>query len=250
MKILLTSEKDIASYNIYKYLKEKLGLKNRIERISEDSFIILSNKKLTEEFESVGNDIDFVAILYRHASKSGEKCFTVHATGDVSKNLLSKCCPSYMKLFLNEIYNVAYELGCNYKISIEGTHHGPIVNVPIFFVEIGSDESAWRDESAVKVISEAALRVLKKKPKNYRNAIAIGSNHYSEKFTKIQLDTEFAIGHFLPKYYLENINEEIVKNALEKSNANIILADKKVKGKYKDMLKKMSRDLDLELYFV
>ena len=244
------SEKDIASYNIYKSLKEKLSLKNRYEKIFNDSCIILLDKKLTDETISFEKHPEFVAILYRHASRSGERCFTVHTTGDVANNKLSRCNPIYMKEFLREISRIAYESGVNYKISIEGTHHGPIVDFPIFFVEIGSDEKAWKDERAIDVISEAAINILKKNVKKYKNAIAIGSNHYSEKFTRIQLNDEYAIGHFFPKYYLEYLNEDLIMNALEKSNAEIILADKKLKGKYKDILREISKKHDIKVYFV
>ncbi len=253
MKIFLTSKKDIASYNIYKYISQKLKISSECIRLSKDSYLIVTDKKLTEDVEipEKFRDVEFVAILYRHASKSKEKCFTVHATGDISKNKLSRCNPIYMKRFLMDIFRVATEYHVNYRISIEATHHGPITELPLFFVEIGSDESAWNDKNAVKVIAETSLNIVKKQHSNkYKNAIAIGSNHYSEKFSRIQLNTEFAIGHFISKYHLNNLTEDLVINALEKSSAKTILADKKLKGKYKDILRDICKRHDIELYFV
>src|SRR2546428_10273485 len=37
--------------------------------------------------------------------------------------------------------------GLSYAVTFEATHHGPVLDAPSFFIEVGSTEKEWRDSS-------------------------------------------------------------------------------------------------------
>ena len=59
------------------------------------------------------------------------------------------------------------------------------------------------------------LKITKNIPE-YNTIIAFGGLHHSPNFKKIILNTEFAISHVCPKYNLENLDKNMIKQAIEK----------------------------------
>jgi D-aminoacyl-tRNA deacylase len=45
----------------------------------------------------------------------------------------------------------------------------------------------------------------------------VGGGHYPRTFTKLILESDIAIGHILPKYSIEGLDEELFRQAIEKS---------------------------------
>ena len=101
---------------------------------------------------------------------------------------------------------------------MEVTHHGPEINKPCCFIEIGSSEKEWQDEKAVKIIAETIKTAIEKyKPnKEWVSCIAIGGKHYAPSFNKIQLNSNYAISHIIPEYTLP-LNEKMLNEAIEKT---------------------------------
>ena len=107
-----------------------------------------------------------------------------------------------------------------YQVVIEATHHGPThFRKPVLFVEIGSCEKEWNEKPAAELVAVAVKKTLGKikDEKFLKPAIAFGCTHYPDKFTKIIIEGEYAIGHILPKYQRENLSEEIMDQMFEKS---------------------------------
>ena len=131
---------------------------------------------------------------------------------------------------------------------MEATHHGPFIEKPAVFVEIGSTEAEWSDKENGKIIAQTIMNAVKNKNNNYKTAIGIGGPHYCSNFNKIMLRTDIAISHICPKYQLENLGEDLIKQSIEKTKENVdfILLDWKGLGKEKQRIMELLKSMDLE----
>jgi D-aminoacyl-tRNA deacylase len=119
-----------------------------------------------------------------------------------------------------------------HKVCFEVTHHGPYMDAPTIFVEVGSNEEEWKKQEPAKVISKSILELLStyQDEKEMNNdvpvLIGIGGRHYAPRFTDVALEKNVAFGHMIPTYQIDAgyIDEEI----LEKT----IVATPNVKGVY------------------
>jgi D-aminoacyl-tRNA deacylase len=119
-----------------------------------------------------------------------------------------------------------------YEVSYECTHHGPSLNVPTMFVELGSSEKQWLDAEAAEAVAKGALAAA-----SYRNAyptvLGVGGPHYNLKFTNLALKTEVAFGHIIPKYAISNIDVDMLRQCVAKTMEPVtkaVLDWKGVKG--------------------
>jgi D-aminoacyl-tRNA deacylase len=55
-------------------------------------------------------------------------------------------------------------------------------------------------------------------------AFGIGGGHYAPSFTKVILEKEYAVGHMLPKYYIDEIDLECFRQGMGKSAEKIEVA--------------------------
>ena len=179
------------------------------------------------------NSYDFIIFASKHKSESGGKTLSIHAPGNwrlaelggekekvcrssaqFQKQLFEKIQENYDKYHMKE-----------YKLTLEATHHGPLINKPCIFVEIGSTENEWKDRKAGFVIARAISETLKSLRENPYNetAIAIGGPHYCPNFNKIQLNSNIAISHIIPQYALP-LTEEMVREAIDKTDEEVDFA--------------------------
>jgi D-aminoacyl-tRNA deacylase len=130
-----------------------------------------------------------------------------------------------------------HELDGKYKITLECTHHGPLIDKPCVFIEVGATDEEWNDRRAAFVLAKTISRTIEEFEENpYREvAIGIGGPHYCPNFNKIQLKSNVAISHVIPGYALP-ISEEMIEEAVEKTEENIEFAvlDWKGSGKAKE----------------
>lgn len=210
--IILASEKDIAGMNIAKEL-DKLGIKGYF---LQDETIYSENidKKIPG---------DFYIFVSKHQSEKQVKSLTVHAPGNWNQadfgGQVKKVCP-ISALFLKYIFQILEKNAkhSGYEVSLEVTHHGPYIEKPCCFIEIGSTEKQWKDEKAIKIIAKTVKEsILKFKPKKeWISAIGIGGPHYCPNFNKIQLNTNYSLGHIIPEYHLP-LTQDMLQEALEKT---------------------------------
>ena len=117
------------------------------------------------------------------------------------------------QLFENLIkYAKHYELDKDYAVTLEATHHGPLIDKPCIFIEIGATETEWNDRRAGFVVAktiEETIKTFKENPYN-EVAIAIGGPHYCPTFNKIQSNSNVAISHVIPAYALP-LSDEMIK---------------------------------------
>lgn len=218
-------------------------------------------------------DADLFIFATRHSSEAGIKSLSVHAAGNWgsadfggTERQLCIAPASYLKaalLKLDELIGAksirptqptsppptqSSQGLSEFSVIQECTHHGPYLEKPCMFIEIGSNENEWKNKEAGKVIAETIIYLIKNKPKLCKTIFGIGGLHHTPEFSKIARRTDFAVGHVCPKYNLENLDEEMIKQALEKNIEEdvIVVLDwkglKTEKEKVVNLLEKMNID--------
>lgn len=222
-------EEDLAATNIANNLKE-IGLGNICAQ-SPKSLLFTTQKEL-ELFVPNINQVDYFIIASTHRAETKKPALTVHPTGNFAKadlggNVfeLSKSWPAGMKIGLQYFAKNAPE---GFDITMEATHHGPTDwEKPLMFIEIGSTEREWVRKDLGQLVANAIKEIVEKAPQaKFENCVGFGGIHYCASFNRIQIENkEVALGHIIPKYALEAISEEIVKQAIEKSSAKKAIID-------------------------
>ena len=179
------------------------------------------------------NQYDFIIFASRHKSSQNEKTLSIHAPGNFrtadfggQPGKLSETSALFQKFFFEKLNEKAKEHNLDrYKITLECTHHGPLIEKPCLFVEIGSTETEWADRKAGFVLAKAIRESMMEFEKNpyHEVAIAIGGPHYCPNFNKIQLNSNVAISHVIPQYALP-LTTDMVEEAMEKTQEEIDFA--------------------------
>lgn len=246
--LIVASNEDPASINIRSCLLEK-AIWNEIDKFQGNSVFQLSNLKdviivtINDEKifrenvdKEVENELGIKAkqliFISRHTSKTGEPTLTVHPIGNYGRaeyggkdRTLVKSSPKLMTELLRILKSKAREEELYHKVCFEVTHHGPYVDVPTLYIEIGSNEKEWIKKQPANVVASAILETLKKycyeeeAPKDIPVLIGIGGGHYAPRFTDIALEKKVAFGHMIPNYQIDsgNIDEEMLTEAIDKT---------------------------------
>ena len=253
------SLRDEASKNMGEFLESSIDFEKTIID-NEDLSIILDRSKkysiikvkrkdiiYTQFIEKYLYDVDFIIFLSKHESKKSIKTLSVHCTGNWLKDsnyggLGEEISISYPKLqteLLKEIYrNNKFN---DFLVSFEVTHHGPTLDYPLVFYEIGSSLSEWRNEKVGEFMVDILINVLEKgiyERKYEKIWFGIGGPHYAPYFTKKVLEDEedkIAIGHIMPSYVItEELNiRKMVEKGIKKNRNNVnevIILKKSIKG--------------------
>ena len=164
---------------------------------------------------------DLSVIMSRHSGTPGSPVITTHVPGNFGEAKfggqpqdLSTSMPNFMKHFLMEA-----SVGCEavgYAVELEPTHHGPSMDTPIAFVEVGSEEWNWLDERACGLAVKSAVRAFSKDWR-FTSALAFGGPHINPKFTRVETFTGYAIGHAVRKFDADAADEEVIQLAVERS---------------------------------
>lgn len=260
---LISSTKDPASVNIkenllnnYKFVK----LENKFENndvfgyLIEDKdiklYTINSELIFTDDLDEK-IDADVFVFLSKHSAEEGRASLTVHPIGNFGNNekggkekTLCTCPSSLLKeIFIELSKNVD---GSEYEATLESTHHGPFMEKPLLFIELGSNEKYWNDEEGANIYVKTLMNVLHDKDDSYESTFVIGGSHYNHVANKVMLKTNFSVGHICPKYNLENLNEKMLEQAMEKSNAKFVLLDWKGLGKEKQRILELLEKNNIE----
>ena len=178
--------------------------------------------------ELTGEAPECIAFLSRHKSASGRPSLTVHPVGNWgaadyggTPGAVSGTAPEWMTGLLLAISRTA---PAGYQVCFEATHHGPLLETPAFFVEIGSDESRWELREPAEVLARALLEL---KQASGTPLVGIGGGHYTPRFSDVALLREACFGHMVPKYALEHLTPELLRSALEHSGARAIYLHRK-----------------------
>jgi D-aminoacyl-tRNA deacylase len=188
---------------------------------------ILYNQNL--DLEKI-NRYDFVIFASKHSSSRNEKALAIHAVGNWrdaklggEAGKIGKTSAVFAKYLFEKLnQNAAENALKNYDITMEATHHGPLIEKPCIFIEIGSTETEYNDRRAGFIVARTLLDVIENFRENPYNEIAvgIGGPHYCPNFNKIQERTNVAISHVIPSYVFP-VTEEMVLEAIRKTEEEV-----------------------------
>ena len=247
---ILYSKKDEAGKNIARQLKNFYLPHIPIIELSKES---IYSENIDKELEELKN-IDFIVFATKHQSKEARNTLSLHAPGNWKNadfggkpGKICKTSSNVLKFLLQEIDKNLKESNLNYELTLECTHHGPLIEKPCCFIDIGTTKEQWNDESAGKIIAKTLSELQKfdnwkKENKELKHSIGIGGPHYCPNFNKVQLNSkEIGISHIIPEYQMP-INESMIKEAIEKTqeHVNLILLDWKGCGKSEERQKVIS----------
>lgn len=245
--LIIASKKDLAGTNITTQLSQFrpnpwIG-SLRANPITFDFYLVDDEIIYTENLD-LGkiNSYDFIIFASKHKSEKEEKTLSVHSPGNWKNADFGgepgKICPAsalFQKQLFEKLNKLAkeHDLDKKYKITLECTHHGPLIDKPCVFIEIGSTEKEWGDRRAGFILARTVSETIKDFEHNPYNeiAIGIGGPHYCPNFNKIQLKSNIAISHIIPEYAFP-LTDEMIKEAIEKTSEeiDIILLDWKGLG--------------------
>jgi len=247
---IICSAPDLASQNIKKHLlslkewkplelPENSGFSAARQssdgkfRLVEIEEIHVFQDELDKKLETVRLPASLIIFASKHRGKEEVNSLTVHCTGNPSEEArlggrpkeLAVSSPPAMKSILKEMKKLAEKKGLKYDVTLEVTHHGPTeLSVPSLYVEIGSTEKQWEDLEAGEVAAKAIFAVsLEEVPV----ALGFGGGHYAMRQTGLLLETDISFGHNFPKYQLDFVDEALIRQAVEKSNADFAYFDRK-----------------------
>ncbi|MGC8537546.1 MAG: D-aminoacyl-tRNA deacylase [Candidatus Micrarchaeia archaeon] len=163
-----------------------------------------------------------IVFISRHSSAKGIISFTAHAEGNWNgKNdlggkpqALSVASPGMMVSFLKAMRGFAEGI----EVVYEATHHGPLLDTPSCFVELGPDAVINESdrENLLGRLSKGIYAMLYENGAEYdKVAIGIGGMHYSAKFTRYALEGKYAFSHIMPKYYVDEV--DMLQAAIDRS---------------------------------
>lgn len=256
---LIFSEKDPASLNI----KEQLLLLKEFK--NEESLWVWGSLKYklflkTYSIDSVNitdledlSSMDYIIFPSKHQSKEGINSFSVHTPGNFTKDNSHGGIPLKVSRSWVEFQKIAYLQLKNYSdkmlVTPECTHHGPSIDIPCCYIEIGSQQKSWVNPEYGKVIAKTILKTLESvfnDEFNYMVGVGIGGPHYCSNFIKIYDSSNYAISHICPKYALLDISLETIKEAVLKSSIRpkIVFLDWKGLGEYKQKVRTIADELE------
>jgi len=197
-----------------------------------------------------------VVYLSRHRSESGLRTLTVHPIGCYGKadyggkeGTLVPSAPGPMTHALRLIHERTKARELDFKVSFETTHHGPYLETPTFYIEIGSEEKAWAEVPPAEVLASVVLDVIKAAPDDKDPvAIGVGGGHYAPRFTDLARKKRISFGHMVPGYALEKATEEALAQAYKKTpRVSLVYFHRKaLKGAEYDRLKTIFESMGLE----
>ena len=254
--VLLTFTKDAASMNMRTHLLEYFSQTN----IVFDSYTVLEKKDFQGEskkcyvlttdkesifYENIDKEIlrqtnispDLLIFCTKHESKAKIQSLSCHTQGNFGKaryggkDFSLGICPSIvMENAFLAIQEAIKKEDLAFEPIIECTHHGPYVETPSLFIEIGSSNEAFTNESVGKVMATIICKVVEKTTKEdiilqskvptkslfqKPSIVGLGGLHHCPSFSK--RIKHFYVGHVCPKYQLEQLTKASLEEAILKT---------------------------------
>jgi D-aminoacyl-tRNA deacylase len=235
MRLIITSQEDVASMNIKNHLLggwnwKETGKFAGSPLFSFENFLMatipeihLDRNNVDEEVkQATGKEFEVAIFASRHRAESKIPTLTVHPIGNFSKaefggldGRLVRASPHLMTSSLRLLKSKAADLG--FGISFETTHHGPNLETPSFFIEIGSDETLWTHQKAGEIIADV---IMSAEEKRGEVLLCAGGGHYAPRFTDLALENDVSIAHMAANYALDALMDEaVIKEMIAKSGS-------------------------------
>jgi D-aminoacyl-tRNA deacylase len=229
MRLLVCSTEDVASKNIKARLMEEAAWTEKGEyagspvlRRGTDVMITIPELHLRADnidqsaFQALGEKADTMVFLSRHRAESRIPTLTVHPIGNFGKadyggreGTLVPAAPDLMTSLLRTLTREAK--GLPFQVGLEVTHHGPYLETPTLFIEIGSSEDTWGNEDAARAVAHALLNV---EVLEAPIAVGVGGGHYAPRFTEASLGKKVSFGHMIPNHVADPADDATMSRLL------------------------------------
>jgi len=244
--VIVSSVKDPASTNIKERLLEQSTWDSVTSfddnpvflnsKIKDVYLVTIADRKIFRENldKEIENKLKLktkkVIFISKHTSEMKKPTLTVHPIGNYGEakfggkpNTLVKSAPLVMTDLLRIIKKNFRLTNLDYQVCFEVTHHGPYLQTPTLFAEIGSTEKEWNNKESARIISQSILDLLEKHQCETDNLIeipvllGIGGGHYAPRFTDVIFEKKAAFGHMIPSYQINagNIDDNILEKAID-----------------------------------
>jgi D-aminoacyl-tRNA deacylase len=156
-----------------------------------------------------------------HRSEKNVACLTVHTPGNPGPRAemggrprtLCTADPSRMVSALRLLDEGARAFGM--RATYEATHHGPAVELPAVFIEIGYGELPHPPPESVRLLADVIPRIAPSA--GDRVVLGAGGGHYAPHFTDLALHRHWAFGHILSRHVLEGLDRATVAEAFART---------------------------------
>ncbi|MBN2151019.1 MAG: hypothetical protein JW839_06225 [Candidatus Lokiarchaeota archaeon] len=252
LPVVVTSLEDIAGQNIKSRLVEMeawiqkehaSGAKGLLfcERLNAYLITIeeglVHSDRLDEYCKQAG--IEPLSYIYasRHRSETARPALLAHVTGNWGERAelggeprrVCKASGALLRLayraLLAQKDRHAAELE-KFAVNLEVTHHGPTnLQVPLVFVELGSDEPNWRDVAGAEAVARVILELLEaikgagfdlgKLAGDLAGVgMGFGGLHYAQSFERVMAGgSRAALAHIVPKHAIASITRDTIELA-------------------------------------
>ncbi len=224
--IILFTSNNSASENIARMLIGKHGFVKSGENEWKRGPVRLVDTRAPTVLDVPTDFQEPILVLSTHKSRTPGKMLTAHVPGNWGDaglggepRTLNVAPASRLKALIMELKKEGDRIG--WPVSLEADHHGPTCGTPIMFVEIGNGEEQWKDGDAADAVANAVVASLKNDA-DYETVLGVGGGHYSKAFTRLVLETGFAVGHIAPKYAIDGIDEEMFRQAVERNTERVV----------------------------
>ncbi len=255
MELLVAYRDDPAGHNMAKYLSQKMTKDGDIFRGHYYDLVIIQTPAISADWLEEKYDYDGFVFLSKHAAESKVLALTCHSTGNFStakfggnNNQVAIPKPDFQKVYLQTLKKNQQKF-LDFQITMEATHHGPTaLTKPSIFVEIGTTEKQWTDESLCNSIALLVHKVMSEPIKEHPVAICFGGTHYPSKFTNELLNGKYALGTVIPKHALDELDEKLFSHILTQNDmAKTALLDWRGLGSSKQKVLDLLKSTELEV---
>ena len=184
---------------------------------------------------------DLIIFASRHTSKTARPAFLAHTTGNWGNNAdfggkpqdISKTSALLHKAGIESLREQIEKFNVpEFSLDMEVTHHGPTtLDIPLIFMELGSSKEEWLIKEAGELVANAIVNTVFKyldfKERNIQQiGLGFGGTHYAPNFNRLITNNNIALSFICPKYYIQDLNENMIKmminNTIEKIDYFIV----------------------------
>ncbi len=152
-----------------------------------------------------------------HRSERNVECLAVHPLGNLGPSAevggrARTLVPTDPRRMANALRRLD-ERAASHEVPVtyESTHHGPELDLPAFFVEIGFGNRPGPSTATVRALADT-IPEIEADPSD-RVAVGIGGGHYAPHFTDLALKRRWAFGHLVSRHALEVLDATTARAA-------------------------------------
>ncbi len=266
--VIIASRADAASINIAQKLINNHGFspiqhendKPAIYESREATLVIVDREGIYVQPDDLPLNPSTIIFASKHRSSTNTPALTVHATGNLTREAMYGGKPEEVSLVepfrirqaLTTLDREAREANLQIDVTMEATHHGPTnFPVPICFVEIGSGPEQWSDPTLGLVAANAVVSAAASVQSSRPNAVGFGGTHYSDKLTRMCIESDFHIGHIVPRRAFDaGVSARVLQATFDKTIGlckTAIVDWKGLKGEQRRTLLNQLSEWDIEV---